>query len=98
MIFLFSVEEVSMAGKERFHGGHFSKCIILQAIFWYLWYSLSYRDIEEFIEARGVEFDCAAVRRWVVKYTPILEVEFRKRKKAVGSIVEKGERGVCNFF
>ena len=44
-----------MAGKERFHGGHFPKCIVLQAIFWYLRYSLSYRDIEELMKERGVE-------------------------------------------
>ena len=60
-----------MAGKERFHGGHFPKCIVLQAIFWYLRYSLSYRDIEELMKERGVEIDHATVQRWVVKYTPI---------------------------
>jgi transposase-like protein len=37
------------------------------------------------MEERGVELDHATVQRWVVKYTPILEVEFRKRKKAVGT-------------
>ena len=74
-----------MASKERFHGGHFPKCIVLQAVFWYLRYSLSYRDIEELMEERGVELDHATVQRWVVKYTPILEVEFRKRKEAVGT-------------
>jgi len=74
-----------MASKERFHGGHFPKCIVLQAVFWYLRYSLSYRDIEELMEERGVELDHATVQRWVVQYTPILEVEFRKRKKAVGT-------------
>jgi len=26
----------SMAGKEKFHGGHFPKYIVLQAVFWYL--------------------------------------------------------------
>jgi len=44
-----------MASKERFHGGHFPKCIVLQAVFWYLRYSLSYRDIEELMEERGVD-------------------------------------------
>jgi putative transposase len=74
-----------MAGKERFHGGHFPKFIVLQVIFWHLRYSLSYRDIEELMKKRGVEIDHATVQRWVVKYTPILGVEFRKRKKAVGT-------------
>ncbi|WP_136807503.1 IS6 family transposase [Desulfosediminicola flagellatus] len=74
-----------MASEERFHGGHFPKHIVLQAVFWYLRYSLSYRDIEELMEERGVEVDHATVQRWVVKYTPILEAEFRKRKKTVGT-------------
>ncbi len=74
-----------MVGEERFHGGHFPKHIVLQVVFWYLRYSLSYRDIEELMEERGVELDHATVQRWVVKYTPILEVEFRKRKKTVGT-------------
>ncbi len=74
-----------MVSKERFHGGHFPKHIVLQAVFWYLRYSLSYRDIEELMRERGVEIDHATVQRWVVKYTPIMEVEFRKRKKTVGT-------------
>jgi len=55
-----------MAGKERFHGGHFPKSIVLQAVFWYLRYSLSYRDIEELMKEREVELDHATVQRWVV--------------------------------
>ncbi len=74
-----------MVSEERFRGGHFSKCIVLQAVYWYLRYSLSYRDIEELMKERGVELDHATVQRWVVKYTPLLEIEFRKRKKAVGT-------------
>src|SRR5210317_1437406 len=74
-----------MTGKERFRGGHFPKSIVLQSVFWYLRYSLSYRYIEELMKERGVKLHHATVQRWVVKYTPILEVEFRKRKKAVGT-------------
>jgi len=74
-----------MAGKERFHGEHFPKCIVLQAVYWYLRYSLSYRDIEELMEERGVEFDHATVQRWVIKHTPLLVTEFRKKKKAAGT-------------
>lgn len=70
--------------EERFPGGHFPKCIVLQAVYWYLRYSLSYRDIEELMKERGVELDHATVQRWVVKYTPLLEIEFWKKKKAVG--------------
>ena len=68
-----------------FKGSHFPKCVILQAVYWYLRYALSYRDIEELMEERGVEVDHATVQRWVIKYTPLLETEIRKRKKAVGT-------------
>jgi len=68
----------------QFKGSHFPKSIILQAVFWYLRYSLSYRDIEELMAERGVEVDHATIQRWVVKYTPLLETELRKRKKMVG--------------
>ncbi len=68
-----------------FKGSHFPKCVILQTVFWYLRYALSYRDIEELMEERGVNVDHSTMQRWVVKYTPLLETEIRKRKKAVGS-------------
>jgi putative transposase len=71
--------------EEKFPGGHFPKCIVLQAVYWYLRYSLSYRDIEELMKERGVEVDHATVQRWVVKYIPLLEIEFWKKKKTVGT-------------
>jgi len=33
---------------------------------------------------RGVNVDHSTVQRWVVKYTGMLEEEFRKKKKPVG--------------
>ncbi len=66
-------------------GSHFPKCIILQAVFWYLRNSLSYRDIEELMEERGIEVDHSAINRWVIKYTPLLETEVGKREKTVGT-------------
>ncbi|MBT3312711.1 MAG: IS6 family transposase [Desulfobacula sp.] len=47
----------------NFKGTHFPKGVILQAVFWYLRYSLSYRDIEELMEERGVEVDHSTVQR-----------------------------------
>ena len=35
---------------------------------WYLAYSLSYRDIEEMMEERGISVDHATINRWVVKH------------------------------
>ena len=46
---------------------------------------MSYRDIEELMKERGIKVDHSTVNRWVIKYTPLLETEIRKRKNAVGS-------------
>ena len=69
---------------ERMKGCHFPKSIVPQAVYWYLRYALSYRDIEELMQERGVDVDHATLQRWVVKYTPMVEANFRKKKRTVG--------------
>ncbi len=65
--------------------GHcFPKAIILQAVYFKLRFSLSYRDVEEIMGIRGVQVDHATIQRWVFKFTPHIERQFRKRKKSVG--------------
>ena len=68
-----------------FSGRHYPEHLILQAIRWYLRYSLSYRDLEEILEERGVEIDHTTPYRWVQKYAPLLEAEHRKRRKVCGT-------------
>ena len=62
-----------------FKGHCFPKAIILQAVYFKLRFSLSYRDIEEFLAIRGVKVDHATIQRWVFKFTPLVELQFRKR-------------------
>jgi putative transposase len=62
----------------------FSKSIILQAVYFKLRFTLSSRDVEELMQIRGVDVDHATIQRWVFKFTPLLEKEFRNRKKPVG--------------
>src|SRR3954451_1153055 len=68
-----------------FKGHCFPKVVILQAVYLKLRFSLSYRDVEELLSIRGVTVDHATVQRWVYKFTPLIEVAFRKRKKIVTS-------------
>jgi len=56
-----------------FKGCHFPKDIILMAMRWYSAYPLSYRNVEELLEERGISVDHATVNRWIVKYSPALE-------------------------
>jgi putative transposase len=63
----------------------FPKEVILQCVYWYSKYSLSYRDLEEMMGERGVDVDHSTVNDWVVKFVPLLETEFNKKRKAVGT-------------
>jgi putative transposase len=51
---------------------------------WYVSYLLNYRHVEELMEEHGIELGHATVNRWVVKYSPSLEANFRKHKEPVG--------------
>ncbi len=62
----------------------FPKSIIIQAVYFKLRFSLSYRDVEEIMRIRGVEVDHATIQRWVYKFMPEIELQMRKRKKVVG--------------
>src|SRR5512135_3066441 len=64
-----------------FKGHRFEKDIILLCVRWYLAYPLSYRNLEEMMEERGVQVDHSNVYRGVQKLTPLLEAAFRKGKK-----------------
>ena len=68
----------------EFKGSHFEQEVILWAVRWYVAYPVSYRQLEEMMGEHGVEVDHATLNRWVLKYVPLLEQEFRVRKEAVG--------------
>ena len=66
-----------------FKGAHVPPEIILMGVRWYVAYPLSYRHVEELLEERGVPIDHATIQRWVVKYSPLLEEAFHRRKRPV---------------
>ena len=49
---------------------HFKQDMILMLVRWYVAYALSYRDIEELAEERGLEVNHYTINRWVVHYAP----------------------------
>lgn len=51
---------------------------------WYVAYPLSYRQIEEMMQERGVEVDHSTLHRRVLKYVPLLEKAFLARKRRAG--------------
>lgn len=44
-----------------FKGVHFSKSVILHAVFFYVRYPVSYRDLQEILAERGVSVDHATL-------------------------------------
>ena len=63
-----------------FKGRHYPKDVILFAVFFYLRYPVSYHDLEEIMEERGVDVDHATLNRWVIEYSPLVAEEAQKRK------------------
>ena len=64
-----------------FKGAHFPKDIILHAVFFYVRYAVSYRDLEEILEERGVKDDHATLNRWVVRYSSSSGIVAAKNRK-----------------
>ena len=62
----------------------YPKAIILQAVYFKLRFTLSFRDIEELLQMRGVEVDHSNIQRWVFKFSPEIEKNMNNRKFRVG--------------
>jgi len=73
------VEQVSKM--ISFKGCQFPKQVILHAVYFYLRYSVSLRDLEEILAERGVTVDHATLNRWVVKFSPLVALEVQRRKR-----------------
>ena len=56
-------------------------CATNPALGWYLRYSLSYRDVEEFVIERGLPADHTTIWRWVQRYAPELNKRCRRELK-----------------
>src|SRR5882672_9188896 len=52
--------------------------IIQHAIWLYLRFTLSYRDVEELLAERGLEVSYETVRRWVLKFGPRIARKLRR--------------------
>ena len=56
--------------------------IIQHAIWLYLRFTLSYRDVEELLAERGLDVSYETVRRWVLKFGPLIARRLRQRPPA----------------
>ncbi|MDM7853200.1 IS6 family transposase [Pseudochrobactrum kiredjianiae] len=68
-----------------FKGAHFPKSVILYAVFFYVRYPVSYRDLQEILVERGVSVDHATLNRWVVRYSLQIATQAQIRKRHTAS-------------
>jgi transposase-like protein len=66
-----------VAETDLFEWRHYESEIILLCVRWYLRYALSYRDLEEMMNERGLSVDHTTIYRWVQAYAPELEKRIR---------------------
>ena len=63
-----------MPKSNSFKWRHYNAEIILLCVRWYLRYGLSYRDLEEMMQERGLSIDHTTIYRWVQQFAPELEI------------------------
>jgi putative transposase len=56
----------------------FPPAIIRHAVWLYLRFTLSYRDVEDLLAERGLDISYETVRRWVLKFGPLFARELRR--------------------
>ena len=66
--------------KINYCGYRFPPEIIQQAIWLYLRFTLSFRDVEELLAERGITVSYETVRRWVNHFGPAIAADLRKRR------------------
>ena len=66
--------------KISYSGYRFPPEIIQQAIWLYLRFTLSFRDVEDLLAERGIAVSYKTVRRWVNHFGPTIAADFRKRR------------------
>jgi transposase-like protein len=58
----------------------FPPAIIWHAVWLYVRFTLSYRDVEDLLAERGLDVSYETVRRWVSKFGPLFARELRRRR------------------
>ncbi|WP_141560416.1 IS6 family transposase, partial [Bacillus thuringiensis] len=65
-----------------FKGKQFKKDIILVAVGYYCRFSLSYRDVSEILQERGVSVHPTTIMRWIHEYGNLIYHMWKKKNKS----------------
>jgi hypothetical protein len=58
----------------------FPPLVIQHAVWLYLRFTLSYRDVEDLLAERGLDISSETVRSWVLKFGPVIARRLRRRR------------------
>jgi putative transposase len=58
----------------------FPSVVIKHAVWLYLRFTLSYRDVEDLLAERGLDVSYESIRRWVLKFGPVIARHLRQRR------------------
>jgi putative transposase len=64
-----------------FKGAQYPKSVILYAVFFYVRYGVSYRDLQEIMADRGVIVDHSTLNRWGIRYAPLIAANAQAMKR-----------------
>ncbi len=70
------------APRSSYSGYRFPADIIHRAVWMYLRFTLSYRDVEELLAERGIQVTYETVRRWVLNFGPLIARRLRAHRPA----------------
>ncbi|EJR62460.1 hypothetical protein IIO_02391 [Bacillus cereus VD115] len=70
-----------MENQNLFKWKHYQPDILLLTVRWYLRYNLSFRDLVEMMEERGLSIVHTTFMRWVHQYGPELDKKIRSHLK-----------------
>ena len=62
-------------------GNRFPPVIIQQAIWLYVRFTLSFRDVEDLLAERGISVSYETVRRWANHFGPKIAADLRKKRR-----------------
>jgi transposase, IS6 family len=72
-----------MKKQNLFKWKHYQPDMILLTVRWYLRYNLSFRDVVEMMEERGLSMAHTTIMRWVHQYGPELDERVRRHLKPI---------------
>jgi putative transposase len=68
---------------KHFKGFCSSPEVIMLFVYMKCRFSLSYRELEEIANMRGLKVDRAMIQRWVVRFARLIDLEVRKNKRLI---------------